>query len=190
MLKSRLLQCNPTTACLAYTRHGGHVISFLFTPFNPLQTSDWSLCAPLTSFQRGTVSQPPPATPAKALLMSHAEGRLHITSSPVSRFVQCGGCLFHDISDSWLACDPLVLRDLLFFLVFLLQSCCSSLHAPAADCSRVASKPCTSRFLRKSSSTVCSTFTVQILSPAMPAVPPVQGCVEIQKAGSINHPSY
>lgn len=102
------------------------------------------LCTPLASFQRGTVSQPPPATPAKALLMStQAEGQLHITLSPVSQFVQCAACLFHDISASCLACDPLVLTDLFFFLVFLLQSCCSSLHAPAADCSHMASQPCT-----------------------------------------------
>lgn len=76
MVKSGLLHWNPISSCLAYDRHGGHAISFLFaaafcvfndcysplspssvsecTLFNPFQTSDWSYCTSLISFQLGT----------------------------------------------------------------------------------------------------------------------------------------
>ena len=154
--------------------------------FSRLLTDLTALLSPPSSWAQlsgHTVPQPPLATLAKALLMQNqAEGWLHVTFSPVSQFVHCGVCLFHDISDSCLACDPWMGPHKCFF--FLLQSCyhltcCSSLHTCAADCSCMASEPCTLQFLCKTSSTVCSVFTIWILSLNMPAVPPTQGCVEI-----------
>lgn len=40
------------------------------------------------------------------------------SSSPLSQFVQCGVCLFHDISDSCLACDPWLDLHQSFFFFF------------------------------------------------------------------------
>lgn len=72
------------------------ILSRLLTGLTPLLSPLFSW-AQLSGY---TVPQPPLATLAKALMIwNQAEGWLHMALSPVSQFVQCGVCFFHDISD-------------------------------------------------------------------------------------------
>lgn len=161
MLKSGLLQCNPISSCLAYDRHGGHVISFLFAAAFCIFNDSYSPLSPFFCEWTHT----PQFFPDFWLILPHFSHLPPAAHSFLSAVPQPPlAALAKGMADA----DPH--RPFFFPTTELL---CHLLFLTPADCSCMAGKPCTLLVLCKTSCTV-KFLPLELYPPKCLQFPPTQ----------------